>query len=90
MSDSTRAAIGNLAEPDLIELADAATDDLSDAAAFADERDLGRLGAAVAAASGSRRERGAAALAAFLRYRAAADGIEVDSSTTFTPVAEAI
>lgn len=75
-ADPARDALAALAEPDVIERAEAALEDVEAAADFVANVGLDRLGAAVAAAEGRRRARGASALAAYLRFRAAAADVD--------------
>lgn len=71
---SARAVLGSLDESDVIERAELALDDVSEAAQFVESVGFDRLGAAVATAEGTRRQRGATVLATYLRFRVAADG----------------
>lgn len=71
---SARAALGALAEADVIERAESGLVEVSEAASFVESVGLDRLGAAVAAAEGSKRRRGATVLATYLRFRIAASG----------------
>lgn len=68
-----------LSDPHIIERAEKACEDIDSAAIFIEEFGLGRLGAAIALEEGERKEQGAAVLAAFIRYRAVADGVSFEN-----------